>query len=93
MAAIRSFAEGKIRGEWRPLLTGEERQRVVVVEERKVVRGVSMEEIWREYEAAKYLLAIAEAVGDEEKARIQRERVAMLEEELKDAVLCNGGWC
>ena len=99
MAAIRSFAEGKIRGgEWRPLLTGEERQRVVVEEERKVVSGVSMEEIWRDYEAAKTLLAIAEAVGDEERVRKQRERVEMLESELRDAVLCEdyedfGGWC
>ena len=100
MAAIRSFAEGKIRGgEWRPLLTGEERQRVVVVEERKVVRGVSMEEIWRDYETAKTLLAIAEATGNEEKARIQRERLTMLENEMREAVMDENliedlrGWC
>ena len=93
MSAIRSFAEGKMRGgEWRPLLTGEERQRVVVVEEREVVSGVSMEEIWRDYEAAKTLLAIAEAVGDEEKARIQRERVELLENEIREAVM-DGRWC
>ncbi|RLC77173.1 MAG: hypothetical protein DRJ03_27310 [Chloroflexi bacterium] len=93
MSAIRSFAEGKMGGgEWRPLLTGEERQRVVVVEEREVVSGVSMEEIWRDYEAAKTLLAIAEAVGDEEKARIQRERVELLENEIREAVM-DGRWC
>ena len=56
------------------------------------------EEIWREYEAARHLLMIAEAVGDEKRAETQRERVEMLEEELKDAVLCEdyedfGGWC
>ena len=51
--------------------------------------GVSVEEIWKEYEAARLLLSIAEATGDEFKARKQRERVGMLEEELKDAVLCD----
>ncbi len=97
--AARSFAEGKIRGgEWRPLLTGEERQRVGVIE-RKVREGVSSEEIWREYEAARLLLSIAEATGDEKRAETQRERVEMLEEELKDAVLDENliedlrGWC
>ena len=63
-----------------------ERQRVVE-EERKVVTGVSIEEIWREYETARRLLEIAEAVGDEVKAKIQRERVKMLENEIRDAVL------
>jgi len=98
MAAIRGRAGGNIRGgEWRPLLTGEERQRVVE-EERKVVTGVSVEEIWREYEAARHLLMIAEAVGDEKRAETQRERVEMLEEELRDAAMCEdyedfGGWC
>ena len=52
-------------------------------------RGVSIEEIWREYEAAKRLLEIAEICGDEFKAKIQRERVEMLESELKDAVMCD----
>ena len=92
MSAIRGSAGRKIRGgEWRPLLTGEERHRIVE-EEWKVVSGVSMEEIWRDYEAAKTLLAIAEAVGDEEKARIQRERVELLENEIREAVM-DGRWC
>ena len=77
-------------------LVREKRHDVVVVE-RKVREGVSVEEIWKEYEAARLLLSIAEATGDEFKARKQRERVEMLEEELKDAVLCDyedfGGWC
>ena len=47
---------------------------------------MSVEEIAREYEVAKYLLMIAEAVGDEKKAEMQRERIRMLEDELKDAV-------
>ena len=78
-------------------LVREERHDVVVVE-RKVREGVSAEEIWKEYEAARLLLSIAEATGDEFKARKQRERVKMLEEELKEAVLCEDyedlrGWC
>ena len=97
MSAIRGSAERKIRrGEWRPLSAWEERHDVVVVA-RKVREGVSAEEIWRDYIAAKRLLEIAETVGDEAKARIQRERVEMLEEELRDAVLCDyedfRGWC
>jgi len=62
-----------------------ERQRVVE-EERKVVAGVSMEELWREYETAKRLLEIASAVGDEFKAKVQRERVENLENEIREAV-------
>jgi len=54
--------------------------------ERCVRRGISVEEIAREYEVAKYLLMIAEAVGDEKKAEMQRERIKMLEDALKDAV-------
>ena len=54
--------------------------------ERRVRRGVSVAEIAREYEVAKYLLMIAEAVGDEKKAEMQRERIKMLKDELKDAV-------
>ena len=89
MAAIGNWRSGNIRGEEvasLPLVR-EERHDVVVVE-RKVREGVSAEEIWKEYEAARLLLSIAEATGDEFKARKQRERVKMLEEELKDAVLC-----
>ena len=59
----------------------------VVVEERVVSRGISIEELWREYETAKRLLEIAEAVGDEVKAKIQRERLENLENEIRDAVL------
>ena len=76
------------RGEWRPLSAWVERHEVVV-EERVVSRGVSIEEIWREYEAARHLLTIAEAVGDERKAEMLRERVEMLENELRDAVMCD----
>jgi len=54
--------------------------------ERRVRRGISVEEIAREYEVAKYLLMIAEAVGDEKRAEMQRERIKMLEDALKDAV-------
>ena len=87
MSAIRGLAGRKIRGgEWRPLSAFEERHDVVVVE-RKVREGVSVEEIWKEYEAARLLLSIAEATGDEFKARKQRERVGMLESELRDAVM------
>jgi len=99
MSAIGNWRSGNIRGEEvasLPLVR-EERQRVVVIE-RKVREGVSVEEIAREYEAARHLLMIAEAVGDEKRAETQRERVQMLEEELKDAVLCDDyedlrGWC
>ena len=99
LAAIGNWRSGNIRGEEvasLPLVR-EERQRVVVIE-RKVREGVSVEEIAREYEAARHLLMIAEAVGDEKRAETQRERVQMLEEELKDAVLCDDyedlrGWC
>ena len=83
MAAVRGRAGGNIRGgEWRPL---EERH---VVIERRISEGVSVEEIWREYEAARLLLSIAEATGDEKRAETQRERLQMLESELKDAVAC-----
>lgn len=98
MAAARGWKCGNIRGgEWRPLSAWEERHEVAV-EERVVSRGVSIEEIWREYEAAKRLLEIAEICGDEFKAKIQRERVEMLENELRDAVMCEDyedlrGWC
>jgi len=78
-------------------LVREERHDVVVVE-RKVREGVSVEEIAREYDAALRLLLIAEAVGDEKRAETQRERVEMLESELRDAVSDEdyedfGGWC
>ena len=56
--------------------------------ERRVREGVSVAEIAREYEVARYLLTIAEAVGDEKRAEMQRERIRMLEDELKDAVMC-----
>ena len=40
---------------------------------------------------------IAEAVGDEKRAETQRERVEMLEEELRDAAMCEDyedmRWC
>jgi len=62
-----------------------------------VCEGVSAEEIWRDYIAAKRLLEIAETVGDEVRAKIQRERVEMLESELKDAAMCEDyedmRWC
>jgi len=45
-----------------------------------------LKEIAREYEVAKYLLMIASAVGDEKRAEMQRERIKMLEDTLKDAV-------
>ena len=90
----------KVRGgEWRPLSAFEERHDVVVVEERKIVSGVSIEEIWRDYITAKRLLEVAEAVGDEKRAEMQRERVEMLESELRDAVMDENliedsrGWC
>ena len=71
-------------GAWRPLSACEERHDVAV--ERRVRRGISVAEIAREYEVAKYLLMIAEAVGDEKKAEMQRERIKTLEDALKDAV-------
>ena len=71
-------------GEWRPLSACEEHHDVAV--ERRVRRGISVAEIAREYEVARYLLTIAEAVGDEKKAEMQRERIRMLEDALKDAV-------
>ena len=100
MAAVIGCRSGNIRGEEvasLPLVREERHD--VVVEERKVVRGVSMEEIWRDYETAKTLLAIAEATGNEEKARIQRERLTMLENEMREAVMDENliedlrGWC
>jgi len=99
MSAVRNWKRRNIKvrgGEWRPLSAFGERHDVVVVE-RKVCEGVSAEEIWRDYIAAKRLLEIAETVGDEAKARIQRERVEMLEEELRDAAMSDyedfRGWC
>ena len=100
MSAIGNWRSGNIRGEEvasLPLMR-EERHEVVVIE-RKVREGVSVEEIAREYDAALRLLLIAEAVGDEKRAETQRERVEMLKEELKDAVLDENlvedfrGWC
>jgi len=88
MAAIGNWRSGNIRGEEvasLPLVR-EERHRIVE-EERKVVAGVRIEEIWRDYETARTLLAIAEATGNEEKARIQRERVELLENEIREAVM------
>jgi len=99
MSAVRGSAGRKIRGgEWRPLSAFEERHDVVVVA-RKVREGVSVEEIWKEYEAARLLLSIAEATGDEKRVEMQRERVEMLESELRDAVMDENliedskGWC
>ena len=97
LAAIGNWRSGNIRGEEvasLPLVREERHEQVKCV----VSKGVSMEGIWREYEAARLLLSIAEATGDEKRAETQRERVQMLEEELKDAVLCEdyedfGGWC
>ena len=98
--AIGNWRSRNIRGEEvaSPSLVREERHRIVE-EERKVVAGVSIEEIWRDYETAKTLLAIAEATGNEEKARIQRERVELLENEMREAVMDEnivedfGRWC
>ena len=98
MSAVRNWKRRniKVRGGIANLSAWEERHDVVVVE-RKVCEGVSAEEIWRDYIAAKRLLEIAETVGDEAKARIQRERVEMLEEELRDAAMSDyedfRGWC
>ncbi|RLG02757.1 MAG: hypothetical protein DRN54_03995 [Thaumarchaeota archaeon] len=100
MSAIGNWRSGNIRGEEvasLPLMR-EERHEVVVIE-RKVREGVSSEEIWREYEAARLLLSIAEATGDEKRAETQRERVEMLESELREAVMDENliedlrGWC
>jgi len=102
MSAVREWKRRIIKvrgGEWRPLSAFEERHDVVVVEERKIVSGVSIEEIWRDYITAKRLLEVAEAVGDEKRAEMQRERVEMLESELRDAVMDENliedsrGWC
>ena len=98
MAAIGNWRSGNIRGEEVASLPLVREERHVVVIERKVREGVSVEEIAREYDAALRLLLIAEAVGDEKRAETQRERVEMLEEELKDAVMCEdyedfGRWC
>jgi len=101
MAAVRGRAGGNIRIRGEEVaslpLVREERHDVVVIE-RKVREGVSVEEIAREYDAALRLLLIAEAVGDEKRAETQRERVEMLESELRDAVSDEdyedfGGWC
>ena len=98
MAAVIGWGSRNIRGEEVASLPLVREERHVVVIERKVREGVSVEEIWKEYEAARLLLSIAEATGDEKRAETQRERVQMLEEELKDAVMCEdyedfGGWC
>ena len=99
MSAVRNWKRRNIKvrgGEWCPLSAFEERHDVVVVA-RKVREGVSVEEIWREYEAARLLLSIAEATGDEKRVEMQRERVEMLESELKDAAMCEDyedmRWC
>ena len=98
MAAVGNRRSGNIRGKEVASLPLVREERHVVVIERKVREGVSAEEIWKEYEAARHLLMIAEAVGDEKRAETQRERVEMLESELRDAVLCEdyedfGEWC
>ena len=88
MSAIGNWRSGNIRGKEvasLPLIV--ERHEKVVVVERKVEIGVSLEEIWRDYITAKRLLEIAEATGNEEKARIQRERVELLENEIREAVM------
>ena len=93
MASLRGCENEYIRREEVASLPLVEEER----HERRVERGVSVEEIWREYETARVLLEIAEAVGNEEKARIQRERVQRLEDELRDAVSDedyeDGRWC
>ena len=82
MASVRCSVSEHIKGEEVASLPSVREER----HERCVRGGVSVEEIAREYEVAKYLLMIAEAVGDEKKAEMQRERIKMLEDELKDAV-------
>ena len=82
-AVIGNWRSGNIRGEEvasLPLVR-EERHRIVE-EERKVVAGVRIEEIWRDYITAKRLLEIAEAVGDEKRAETQRGRRSPLRREL-----------
>ena len=86
MASVRCSVSEHIKGEEVASLPSVREERHDVAVERRVRRGVSVEEIAREYEVAKYLLMIAEAVGDEKKAEMQRERIKMLEDELKDAV-------
>jgi len=82
MASVRCSVSEHIRGEEVASLPFHRGER----HERRVRRGVSVAEIAREYEVAKCLLLIAEAVGDEKRAEMQRERIKMLEDELKDAV-------
>ena len=78
MASVSVYKKG-VEGKSLPFHRGERH-------ERRVRRGVSVAEIAREYEVAKYLLMIASAVGDEKRAEMQRERIKMLEDTLKDAV-------
>ena len=82
MASVRCSVSEHIRGEEVASLPFHRGER----HERRVRRSVSVAEIAREYEVAKYLLMIAEAVGDERKAEMQRERIKTLEDALKDAV-------
>ena len=82
MASVRCSVSEHIKGEEVASLPSVREER----HERRVRRGVSVAEIAREYEIARYLLTIAEAVCDERKAEMQRERIKMLEDELKDAV-------
>jgi len=82
MASVRGLVSVYKKGEEEASLPSVREER----HERRVRRSVSVAEIAREYEVAKYLLTIAEAVGDEKKAEMQRERIKMLEDELKDAV-------
>ena len=82
MASVRCSVSEHIKGEEVASLPSVREER----HERRVRRGVSVAEIAREYEVAKYLLMIAEAVGDEKKAEMQRERIKTLEDALKDAV-------
>ena len=82
MASVRCSVSEHIKGEEVASLPSVREER----HERCVRRGISVEEIAREYEVAKYLLMIAEAVGDEKKAEMQRERIKTLEDALKDAV-------
>ena len=82
MASVRCCENEYIRGGEVASLPSVREER----HERRVREGVSVAEIAREYEVAKYLLMIAEAVGDERKAEMQRERIKTLEDALKDAV-------
>ena len=96
MSAIGNWRSGNIRGEEvasLPLVR-EERHDVVVVE-RKVREGVSVEE--KGIRRCPSPSAYSRGGGRREKSG-DGERVEMLEEELKDAVLCEdyedfGGWC